>query len=76
MTACLARSSSPLRSTTHPFEPRDFPEAAKKPAIGGLLRLHFGLWSADFWPEGDFGQVVSGPANPVSPMQIALGSNW
>ena len=36
MTACLARSSSPLRPTTHSFEPRDFPETAKKPAIGGL----------------------------------------
>ena len=44
MTACLARSSSPLRSTTHSFEPRDFPETAKEPAIGGL-----------FWPKAIFG---------------------
>ena len=25
------------------FKPRDFSETAKKPAIGGLLRLRFGL---------------------------------
>ena len=56
-TACLARSSSPLRSTTHSFEPRDFPETAKKPAKGGHLRLRFGLRGHRFWPEGDFWKV-------------------
>jgi hypothetical protein len=73
MTACLARSSSPLRSTTQSFEPAVFPETAKEPAIGGLLRLRFGLRGDRFWPEGDFGRSVSGPRNSVSPMQIDLG---
>jgi hypothetical protein len=59
-------------ATTHSFEPRDFPETAKKPAIGGLSRLRFGRCRDDFWPEGDFGQFVSGPRNPVSPMQDVL----
>jgi hypothetical protein len=65
-------------ATTHSFEPRDFPETAKEPAIGGLLRLRFGLRGDRFWPEGDFGRSVSGlrnpvfpeTRNPVSPMQI------
>ena len=47
-----------------------FPETAEEPAIGGLLRLRFGLRGDRFWPEGDFGRFVSGPRNPVSPMQI------
>jgi hypothetical protein len=29
--------------TTHSFEPRDFPETSKKPAIGGLRRRRFAL---------------------------------
>jgi hypothetical protein len=37
------------------------------------LRLRFGLRGDRFWPEGDFGRSVSGPRNPVSPMQIDLG---
>src|SRR3954469_5979300 len=74
MTACLARSSSPLRSTTQSLEPADFPETAEEPAIGGLLRLGFGLRRDRFWPEGDFGRSVSRPRNPVSPMQIDLGA--
>jgi hypothetical protein len=41
-------------------------------AIGGLLRLRFGFRGDRFWPEGDFGRFVSGPRNPVSPMQIDL----
>jgi hypothetical protein len=73
MTACLVRSSSPLRSTTQSLEPADFPETAEEPAIGGLLRLGFGLRRDRFWPEGDFGRSVSRPRNPVSPMQIDLG---
>jgi hypothetical protein len=73
LTGCLARSSSLLRSTTQSFEPAVFPETTKEPAIGGLLRLRFGLRGDRFWPEGDFGQSVSGPRNPVSPMQIDLG---
>jgi hypothetical protein len=28
-------SSNPIRSTTQSFEPADFPETAKEPAIGG-----------------------------------------
>ena len=59
-------------ATTQSFEPRDFPETAKKPAIGGLLRLRFGLRGDRFWPEGDFRRFVSGPRNLVSPMQIDL----
>jgi hypothetical protein len=59
--------------TTHSFEPRDFPETAREPAIGGLLRLRFGLRENRFWPKGDFGRFVSGPRNPVSPMQIDPG---
>jgi hypothetical protein len=34
------------------------------------LRLRFGLCEDHFWPEDDFGRSVSGPRNPVSPMQI------
>ena len=60
-------------ATTHSFEPRDFPETAEEAAIGGILRLRFGLRGDRFCPEGDFGRFVSGPRNPVSPMQIALG---
>ena len=52
--------------------PRHFPETSKEPAIGGLLRLRFGLRGDRFWPEGDFGRFVSGPRNPVSPMQTDL----
>ena len=70
-TACLARSSSPLRSTTHSFGPKDFPETAEKPAIGGLFRLRFRLRGDRFWPECNFARSVSGPRNIVSPMQIA-----
>jgi hypothetical protein len=55
-----------------PGKPRDLPETAKKPAIGGVLRLRFGLRGDRFWPECDFGRVASGPRNPVSPMQIDL----
>jgi hypothetical protein len=66
-------SLNPTRSTTQSFEPADFPEMAKKPAMGGLLRLRFGLREDRFWPEGDFGPFVSGPRNPVSPMEIDLG---
>src|SRR4051794_5367273 len=65
----LGDGSSPLSPTTHSFEPRDFPETAKEPAIGGLLRLRFGLRGDRFRPEGDLGRSVSGPRNPVSPMQ-------
>jgi hypothetical protein len=57
MTACLARSSSPLRPTTQSFGPEDFPETAEKPAIGGLLRLRFRLRGDRFWPECDFGPL-------------------
>jgi hypothetical protein len=66
-------SSNPIRSTTQSLEPADFPETAEEPAIGGLLRLGFGLRRDRFWPEGDFGRSVSRPRNPVSPMQIDLG---
>ena len=68
----LAAGTSP-GPTTQSFEPAVFPETAKEPAIGGLLRLRFGLRGDGFWPEGDFGRSVSGPRNPVSPMQIDLG---
>jgi hypothetical protein len=67
------RIDTPPGPTTHSFEPRDFPETARVPAIGGLLRLRFGLRGDRLWPEGDFGRFVSGPGNPVSPMQIDLG---
>jgi hypothetical protein len=53
-------------TTTHSFEPRDFPETSKRPGIGGLRRRRFGLRGDLFRPGGDFGQVVSGPRNPVS----------
>ena len=62
-------SSSPI---TQSFEPEDFPETAEMPAIGGLLRLRFGLRGDRFWPEGDFRRFVSGRRNLVSPMQIDL----
>ena len=68
----LAAGTSP-GPTTQSFELADFPETAKEPAIGGLLRLRLGLRGDRFWPEGDFGRFVSGPRNPVSPMQIDLG---
>ena len=55
------------------FRTARFPGDGQKPAIGGLLRLRFGLRGDRFWPEGDFGRFVSGPRNPVSPMQIDLG---
>jgi hypothetical protein len=66
MTACLARSLSPLRSTTHSFEPLDFLETVKWPAIGGLRRWRFGLCRDRYWHGGYFGRVVSGASNPVS----------
>src|SRR5215467_11117440 len=62
----LVGGSSPPGPTTHSFEPRDFPETSKRPAIGGLRRRRFGLRGDLFPPGGDFGQVVSGPRNPVS----------
>ena len=34
----LVGGSNPSSPTTHSFEPRDFPETSKKPAIGGLRR--------------------------------------
>jgi hypothetical protein len=67
-------STTTASATTQSFEPEDFPETAKKPAIGGLWRLRFSLRGHRFWPEGDFGPFVSGPRNPVSPMQIDLAS--
>jgi hypothetical protein len=69
----LGGGSSPAEPTTQSLEPADFPETAEEPAIGGLLRLGFGLRRDRFWPEGDFGRSVSRPRNPVSPMQIDLG---
>jgi hypothetical protein len=69
----LVRGSGPPGPTTQSLEPADFPETAEEPAIGGLLRLGFGLRRDRFWPEGDFGRSVSRPRNPVSPMQIDLG---
>ena len=53
----MVGSSNPIRSTTQSFEPAVFPETAEEPAIGGLLRLRFGLRGDRFWPEGDFGAV-------------------
>src|SRR3977135_4416944 len=47
----LVGGSNPPGPTTH---------SAKKPTIGGLLRLGFGLRADCFWPEGDFGRFVSG----------------
>jgi hypothetical protein len=45
--------------------------------IGALLvrERRYGLREDHFWPEGDFGPFVSGPRNPVSPMQIDLRAN-
>ena len=39
----LGDGSSPLSPTTHSCATGDFPETDKGPAIGGLLRLRFGL---------------------------------
>src|SRR5262245_26483449 len=39
----LGRGSKPLGPTTHSFEPRDFLETSKRPAVGGLRRRRFGL---------------------------------
>ena len=64
---CLVRGSIP-RSLSN-LQISDGREAR----IGGLLRLRFGLREDRFWPEADFGPFVSGPRNPVSPMQIDLG---
>jgi hypothetical protein len=69
----LVGGSNRPGATTHSFELADFLETAKTLAIGGLLRLPFGLRGDRFWPEDDFGRFVSGPRNPVSPMQIDLG---
>ena len=38
----------------HSFEPRDFPETSKRPAIGGLRRRRFGLRGDLFGPGGDW----------------------
>src|SRR5262245_23546159 len=54
----LVGGSSPPGPTTHSFEPRDFPETSKRPAIGGLRRRRFGLRGDLFRPGGDFGRVV------------------
>jgi hypothetical protein len=54
----MVGGSSPAKPTTQSFEPADFPETAKEPAIGGLLRLRFGLCGAHFWPEGDSGLLA------------------
>jgi hypothetical protein len=50
-----------------------FPGDGQEARKWRLLRLRFGLRGDRFWPEGDFGRFVSGPRNPVSPMQIDLG---
>jgi hypothetical protein len=39
----LVGGSNYAGPTTQSFEPEDFPETAKKPAIGGHLPLRFGL---------------------------------
>ena len=49
----MGGSSNPTRSTTQSLEPADFPETAEEPAIGGLLRLGFGLRRDRFWPENE-----------------------
>jgi hypothetical protein len=38
MTACLARISSPLETTTHSLETRDFPKHEENRRVGGLSR--------------------------------------
>ena len=73
LTAATSPDTPSAEPTTQSLEPADFPETAEEPAIGGLLRLGFGLRRDRFWPEGDFGRSVSRPRNPVSPMQIDLG---
>jgi len=59
MTAWLARSSSPLGTTTHSLELGNFPLCAKRPRTGGLWRRCCGLWRDQFRRGGDFGRVVS-----------------
>jgi hypothetical protein len=65
-TACLARSLSPLRSTTQSRATGDFPAAAKKARIGGV----FGACSVSGCGQSGrgrgFGALVSGAPNPVS----------
>lgn len=39
-TACLARSSSPLRTTTYSDATRDFPASVKLRRVGGVVRAH------------------------------------
>ena len=56
----LVGGSNPSGPTTQSFEPGDFPETAEKPALGGLLRLRFGLRGDRFWPECDFGRLSLG----------------
>ena len=41
LTAATSPDTPSAKPTTQSFEPADFPETAKEPAIGGLLRLAF-----------------------------------
>ena len=63
---------SPLRSTTHSFKPRDFPETAKKPANGGLLRLHFGLRGHLSGLKAIFGGLSLGRGIPFPRCRLIL----
>jgi hypothetical protein len=57
----LVGGSSPAKPTTQSFEPEDFPDTAKKPTIGGHLRLRFGLRGQLFWLECVFGPLCLVP---------------
>ncbi len=62
-------------ATTHSFEPPDFPETAKWPAIGGHAGRRSGPSGDRFLHYGHFGQVVSSHKNPVPGGSINI-SGW
>ena len=69
MTACLARSSSPLGTTTHSRATGDFPVARKKRRIGGRSEPVFCLCKAVTGTRSLFRCFCLWRRNPVSRQQ-------
>jgi hypothetical protein len=72
----LGDGSSPLSPTTHSFEPRDFPETAEEAAIGGILRLRFGLRGDLSGLTAILGGLSLGRGIPFPRCRLLLDEDW
>jgi len=72
----LGDGSSPLSPTTHSFEPRDFPETAKKPAIGGLCGCVSVSANTVFGLNAILGRLSPGRGIPFPRCRSILDEDW